>query len=253
MKVLIVDDQQLVLLSLEKYLNDLGYETKCADNIFDAVQYYDSFNPDLAIIDINMSVSPNAFSPQNTISEIENKDSGLEVLKYIRFVKKHTTPVMILSGNVDDDILEKGFELGANEYIKKPLSLKEIGIRVKRLIGDSSVNENTKDVTVNNRMIQNSCIGVVIPCHNEEKWLLSEEFRNFVFKNLGYHLCFVNDGENTIMEHYHDKMAFIKKPLASENLTLIMELLKKNHDKKYQGRHCLHTQHPSPGVFAHPV
>lgn len=200
MKVLIVDDQQLVLLSLEKYLTDLGYEIKCADNIFDAVQYYDSFNPDLAIIDINMSVSPNAFSPQNTISEIENKDSGLEVLKYIRFVKKHTTPVMILSGNVDDDILEKGFELGANEYIKKPLSLKEIGIRVKRLIGDSSVNENTTDVTVNNRIIQNSCIGVVIPCHNEEKWLLSEEFRNFVFKNLGYHLCFVNDGstDNTL-------------------------------------------------------
>lgn len=41
-----------------------------------------------------------------------------------------------------------------------------------------------------------------------------------------------NEGENTIMEHYHNKMAFIKKPLASENLTLIMELLKKNHDKK---------------------
>jgi glycosyltransferase involved in cell wall biosynthesis len=41
---------------------------------------------------------------------------------------------------------------------------------------------------------------VVIPCYNEEDRLLSEEFRDFVHSNLGYHLCFVNDGskDNTL-------------------------------------------------------
>ena len=209
MKVLVVDDQQLVLLSLEKSLTDLGFEVKCADNIFDAVQYYDSFSPDLALIDINMSVTADTFSPENTIKEIDNKDSGLEVLKYIRYVRNHDTPVMILSGNVDDDILEKGFELGANEYMKKPVSLKEIGIRVKKLIG-SPIPAESVPVSINNRIIQNTCIGIVIPCYNEENWLLSEEFRSFVHKNLGYHLCFVNDGST-------DKTLEVLNDLKKEN------------------------------------
>ncbi|KGO79157.1 glycosyltransferase [Flavobacterium beibuense] len=190
MKILIMDDQQLVLLSLQKTLTDLGYEVISADNIFDAVQYYDIHKPDLAIIDINMSVTADQHSLENTLAEINDKSSGLEVLKYIRYIKEHNTPVMILTGNTDDDIIEKGFELGANEYMKKPLSLKEIGIRVKRLIGG----QTELKAGNNNRYIQNSCVGVVIPCYNEEAWLLSDEFRNFVFKNLGYHLCFVNDG-----------------------------------------------------------
>nr|WP_309597474.1 glycosyltransferase family 2 protein [Flavobacterium davisii] len=43
-------------------------------------------------------------------------------------------------------------------------------------------------------------IGVVIPCYNEEKRLLSTEFKSFIKTNLGYHLCFVNDGstDNTL-------------------------------------------------------
>ena len=43
-------------------------------------------------------------------------------------------------------------------------------------------------------MIQQRCVGVVIPCYNEEERLLSTEFLHFVEKNTGYHLCFVNDG-----------------------------------------------------------
>jgi glycosyltransferase involved in cell wall biosynthesis len=77
--------------------------------------------------------------------------------------------------------------------MKKPLSLSEIGARVKRLIGAKE--QKTESVVDNkNRLIQNNCIGVVIPCYNEEKRLLGADFRKFVHKNLGYHLCFVNDG-----------------------------------------------------------
>ncbi|MBT8260834.1 MAG: glycosyltransferase family 2 protein, partial [Bacteroidia bacterium] len=43
-------------------------------------------------------------------------------------------------------------------------------------------------------------VGVVIPCYNEEDRLLSDEFINYIDKNSGYHLCFVNDGskDNTL-------------------------------------------------------
>ena len=45
-----------------------------------------------------------------------------------------------------------------------------------------------------NVMIQQRCVGVVIPCYNEEERLLSEEFITYIDKHSGYHLCFVNDG-----------------------------------------------------------
>jgi glycosyltransferase involved in cell wall biosynthesis len=103
---------------------------------------------------------------------------------------------MILSGNNNEDIIEKGFALGAVDFVKKPLSLNEIGIRVKRIIGASNVSY----VANKNKFIQKIIVGVVIPCYNEEKRLASDEFKQFVNSNLGYHLCFVNDGseDNTL-------------------------------------------------------
>jgi DNA-binding response OmpR family regulator len=187
MKILIIDDQQLVLLSLEKALTDLGYEVISADNVIDAINKYDSVQPNLVIVDINMEAADNSSAEFS---------SGLEVVKHIKQVRKDKTPVMVLSGNTDEEIIIKGFDLGIDDYMKKPLSLSEIGARVRRLIGLTTENVSTenKGVDGKKRFIQNKIIGVVIPCYNEEKRLLSDEFRDFVHKNLGYHLCFVNDG-----------------------------------------------------------
>lgn len=196
-KILIVDDQKLVLLSLEKCLTDLGYEVKTSDNVYDAVATYDSYAPNLVIVDINMPIMPN-YDGSPAILNVNDKASGLEILKYIKVNKKHNTPVMILSGNTEESIIAKGFELGAEDYMKKPVSLSEIGVRVKRLIGSVETSNTTIENT--NRYIQRGCVGVVIPCYNEEERLLGDEFKAFVHKNLGYHLCFVNDGskDNTL-------------------------------------------------------
>ena len=105
---------------------------------------------------------------------------------------------MVLSGNTSDEIIAKAYELGVNDYMKKPLSLNEICIRINSLIG--SVKNNTTLFLQNNITIQKRCVGVVIPCYNEAERLLSDEFTNFVDSNSGYHLCFVNDGskDNTL-------------------------------------------------------
>jgi CheY-like chemotaxis protein len=195
MKILVIDDQELVILSLSKCLTDLGYEVKSANNVFNAINAYDEFQPNLVIADINMPVLANSTNTNQPFS-VNDKASGLEIVKYIKQVRKHDTPVMILSGNNDEEVILKGFELGVSDYMKKPLSLNEIGARVKRLIGANEV----AVVDNSNRLIQNNCIGVVIPCYNEEERLSSEEFKKFVHSNLGYHLCFVNDGskDNTL-------------------------------------------------------
>ena len=190
MKILIIDDQQLVLLSLEKALTDLGYEVHSAENVEYAIKSYDEIQPNLVIVDINLSGNLD-------LQESVEISSGLEVVRYIREVKKDSkTPIMVLSGNTDEEVIVKGFDLGIDDYMKKPLSLSEIGARVKRLIGVVSSAKITEsgDGRSQQQYIQNKCVGIVIPCYNEEERLLGEEFKKFTHQNLGYHLCFVNDG-----------------------------------------------------------
>ena len=52
--------------------------------------------------------------------------SGMEIVQHIRRDRKDDTPIMILSGNTDDEMITKGFDLGVNDYMKKPLSLNEV-------------------------------------------------------------------------------------------------------------------------------
>jgi CheY-like chemotaxis protein len=153
-------------------------------------------SPHLVITDINMPIMSDSEFRYDAEDFITNS-AGLEIVKYVKVTKEHKIPVMILSGNTDEEILLKGFELGADDFMKKPLGLVEIGARVKRLIGSGNIVSAKEN---KNRFIQNDCIGVVIPCYNEESRLIGDEFKKFVHSNLGYHLCFVNDGskDNTL-------------------------------------------------------
>ncbi len=179
MKILAIDDQQLVLLPLKRRLSELGYEVQTETDALKAKAIFDNFQPDLVIVDINMPVI-----------------SGIEIIRYIRGTQKSQTPIMVLSGNTDDNLIVESFDLGVEDYMKKPLSLDEVSARVKRLIGATS---NQKEVS-KNTIIQKRCVGVVIPCYDEEDRLSSKEFTDFVEKHSGYHLCFVNDGskDNTL-------------------------------------------------------
>tara|TARA_R110002050_G_scaffold151350_5_gene278413 strand:- start:586 stop:1725 length:1140 start_codon:yes stop_codon:yes gene_type:complete len=174
-KILAIDDQQLILLSLEKHLSDLGFEIKCAQSGEEGLILFDSFKPDIVIVDINMDGM-----------------SGLEVVKTIRIEKKSDTKILVLSGNTNEDTVIDGFDLGIDDYMKKPVSLNEVTVRINRIFGiktNKVQNKITKD-----QMLQERCVGVVIPCYNEQDRLSSKEFLDFIDSNLGYLLCFVNDG-----------------------------------------------------------
>ena len=176
MKILTIDDQQLILLSVERRLSELGYSVKTANTGQMGIELFDSFEPDLVLVDINM---PDM--------------SGLEVVKHIKSGTKKGVPVLVMSGNAQENIIMDGFTLGIDDYMKKPVSLDEMAARIKRLVGAPIISDSSQ-VSTNARMLQKNCVGVVIPCYNEEERLLSTEFKDFAHKNLGYHLCFVNDG-----------------------------------------------------------
>ncbi|TCI92715.1 response regulator [Tenacibaculum sp. M341] len=173
MKILTIDDQTLILLSLEKKLSELGYEVITAKTGGEGIELFDIEKPDLVIVDINLP-----------------KMSGLDIVKYIKEAAI-ATKVMIMSGDTQEDTILKGFKLGIDDYMKKPVSLNEVVARVKKLIGTPTIKNIPEE---SNGLIREKCIGVVIPCYNEEDRLLSDEFTAFVYANVGYHLCFVNDG-----------------------------------------------------------
>ncbi|WP_405409803.1 response regulator [Maribacter sp. Asnod1-A12] len=187
MKILAIDDQKLILLSVEKRLTEIGYEVKTATSIETGIKLYDSFKPDLVLLDMNM--------PEMSGSEMVSC-TGTEVVKYIRVFMKKNTPILVMSGNTDESLIMQNFDLGVNDYMKKPISLDEMAARIKRIIGIPASKGMTRTVLSDTRILQKNCVGVVIPCYNEEERLSSEEFKNFAHKNLGYHLCFVNDGSN---------------------------------------------------------
>jgi len=182
MRILAIDDQQLILLSVQKKLTELGFEVQIADCGKKGIEIYDSFQPELVIVDINM---PDM--------------SGLEVVKHIRIAQQQATPILVLSGNTDESIIVDGFDLGINDYMKKPVSLNEMSARIDRILGICTI-PNEKAPSGKDQMLQKHCVGVVIPCYNEEERLSSAVFQEFASQNLGYHLCFVNDGstDNTL-------------------------------------------------------
>ncbi len=173
MKILTIDDQTLVLLSLEKKLTDLGYEVITAKTGGEGIELFNIEKPELVIVDINLP-----------------KMSGLDIVKYIK-AAAIATKIMVMSGDTKEETILKGFDLGIDDYMKKPVSLNEVVARVRKLIGKPTTKEKE---SATNGFIRENCIGVVIPCYNEEDRLLSDEFTSFVYANLGYHLCFVNDG-----------------------------------------------------------
>jgi len=184
MKILSIIDKQLIRSFLEKHLKKLAYDVKCASNGKEGTRLFESFEPDLVLIDVEMYGM-----------------TDLDIVRYIRKMKKSKTPILIMSGNTDEDAIVDGFNLGIDDYIKKPVSLDEVSARIKRIIG-TPINpiKEYYPQQLNIKMLQKKCVGVVIPCYNEANRLSSKEFIKFTDEYLGYHLCFVDDGssDNTL-------------------------------------------------------
>jgi DNA-binding response OmpR family regulator len=122
MKILIAEDEPLILQTLELKLKKEGYEViGCVDGL-EALQKIDSEQPDLIITDIMMPYM-----------------SGLEVVRKVKQdVNPKNIPVIVLSTMGQESIVEEAFELGADDYLKKPFSLSELSIRIKKLMRKSS-------------------------------------------------------------------------------------------------------------------
>src|SRR6185369_9414874 len=106
-KILVVDDDRLVLATLTHGLAAAGYEVIDADNGDDAILLAREHKPDLALLDIRM----------------EGK-SGFDVAAYLR--EYCQMPFMFLSAFSDDETVSQVKALGAVAYLVKPLDIRQI-------------------------------------------------------------------------------------------------------------------------------
>ena len=113
--VLIVDDEPALLDVLEQYLRDEGFVTVRAADGPGAVEAFRKHVPDAVILDINLPGFP-----------------GTEVLQRIR--AERDVPVIMLSARVSEVDRVVGLELGADDYVGKPFSPREVVARVKSVL-----------------------------------------------------------------------------------------------------------------------
>ena len=123
-KVLVVDDEQSIVTLLQYNLEQAGFTVITAFDGEEAIQVEDDEKPDFIILDLMLP-----------------KLDGIEVCKTLR-QKKVDVPILMLTAK--DDELDKvlGLELGADDYMTKPFSPREVIARIKAILR-RSVNKHT--------------------------------------------------------------------------------------------------------------
>ena len=133
-RILIVDDEEELSGIMAEMLTGCGYEAECAA---DAAQAYDMLSEKsyhLILLDINLP-----------------DDTGFEICKELR--RTSQTPVIFASARTSEDDRINSFDLGGDDYLQKPYSMKELLSRVnalmRRAYGDEGQVMRFGDVTVN--------------------------------------------------------------------------------------------------------
>ncbi|RYL94152.1 response regulator YycF [Sporolactobacillus sp. Y61] len=111
-KILVVDDEQPIADILQFNLEKEGYQVVCAYDGGEALEKVEQEHPDMVLLDVMLPV----------------KD-GMEVCREIR--KKYTMPIIMLTAKDSEIDKVLGLEMGADDYVTKPFSNRELIARVK--------------------------------------------------------------------------------------------------------------------------
>ena len=117
-KILIVDDEPNIVISLEFLMKKEGFEVVVAGDGDEALAKVASFNPDLLLLDVMMP-----------------KKSGFEVCEALRAdPARAALKIVMLTAKGRDTEVAKGLALGADAYVTKPFSTKDLVLKVKEML-----------------------------------------------------------------------------------------------------------------------
>lgn len=114
-KILVVDDEKNIVDVVKAYLEKDGFSVITASEGNEALKLFHSENPHLVVLDLMIP-----------------KISGEEVCKRIRSVS--TVPIIMLTAKIDEENRINGISIGADDYILKPFSARELVVRVRAIL-----------------------------------------------------------------------------------------------------------------------
>jgi DNA-binding response OmpR family regulator len=130
-KVLIVDDEKVIREVLEAYFVKEGWKVLFASNGVEGLKQVKDQSPDLIVLDL-------------MLPDI----SGEEVCRLVR--KDSNIPILMLTAKSAEDDLINGLVIGADDYVTKPFSPREVVVRVKALIRRAQQTVNESELSFNN-------------------------------------------------------------------------------------------------------
>lgn len=117
MKILIAEDEEIMLMAIEAKLKNEGFEVMCARDGREALKMLEQDTPDIIITDILMPYT-----------------SGLELISIVKTHQNKKIPILVLSQLGQESTIMEAFLLGADDFITKPFNANELLVRVKRLL-----------------------------------------------------------------------------------------------------------------------
>lgn len=115
MKILLIEDNPSITKGLEYSFENAGYEVATAHCIKDAQNYLGNLTPELIVLDISLP-----------------DGDGIEL--YESTIREKDIPTIFLTAKDDEETIVKGLTMGAEDYITKPFSTKELLVRIEKII-----------------------------------------------------------------------------------------------------------------------
>ncbi|RTZ50141.1 response regulator transcription factor [Chryseobacterium arthrosphaerae] len=123
-KVLLVEDEAVLAMVVKETLEMNGFEIEVASNGVEGWTRFKNSPPDICVIDVMMP-----------------RKDGFSLVEDIRKIDD-LVPIIFLTAKVQTGDVLKGLEIGADDYMKKPFSMEELMLRIKKLVRRSSVRPN---------------------------------------------------------------------------------------------------------------
>ena len=116
-KVLLVEDEQTLAMIIKDTLEGQGFLIHTAADGEEGLRLFFDLHPDVLVADVMMP-----------------RMDGFEMVRRIRQTDRSTPVLFLTARSAVNDVVE-GFELGANDYLKKPFGMQELIVRIKALMG----------------------------------------------------------------------------------------------------------------------
>lgn len=162
MDILLVEDNEILAKGLIYSLNQSKFQVIHKTNVKDTIEFLYNGRPDIIILDISLP-----------------DGNGFDL--YEKNIKEKQIPTIFLTAKDDEDDIVKGLELGADDYLTKPFSVKELIARINKII-----HKGQKNNKIRIKNIEFDLDKMVVTKDNEEIVLTSLELKilNLLFLNI---------------------------------------------------------------------